>query len=112
MPMKKRLRKQFHKRYLSDVIYDVSQASFWRKILFEHEEHLPFALTDLALRGTSHFPSTLHLVRRYQLKYQVSKVPHSQTQGRQGYEDCVMFRFQATEFPEIYGFSANNPEVI
>lgn len=115
--MKKRLRKKFHKHYLSDVVCDVSQNSFWRKTLFENKEHVPFLLTSATLQKEPSLLYLLRFVRRYRLHYQVSKVPHSQTTAWEanwggGCDDYIMFCFQATEFPEICDYSANNPEAI
>lgn len=107
--MRGRIRKKLHKRYLIDVVSDISQSPWWRQRLFAAEVGQQLAIANPT---NEEIPAFLQkILRRYRLSYQVAKVPHSQTKGWFGYEDCVMFRFEATEFPTVHDFSANNPKV-
>ncbi len=77
-----------------------------------------FAVDDgtvVRIDGAQHHGISRQLerkLRRYRLAYTVSTVPHIQTVGWEGYEDCVVFRFQAADFPDLVAYSANNPDSI
>ena len=107
--MKKRLRKKIHRNYLDEVV-ELSQLSFWRKLLFEAEFGEKFAIDSKTMEG---IPEELQkLLRRYQLSYYISKVPHEQATEWRGWKDFVLFKVEASEFPSVCSVCANNPEII
>ena len=107
--MKKRFRKKIHRNYLDEVV-ELSQLSFWRKLLFEAEFGEKFAIDSKTTEG---IPEELQkLLRRYQLSYYISKVPHEQTPEWRGWEGFVLFKVEASEFPSVGVVCANNPEII
>jgi hypothetical protein len=107
--MKKRLRKKIHRNYLDEVV-ELSQLSFWRKLLFEAKFGEKFAIDSKTTEG---IPEELQkLLRRYQLSYYISKVPHEQATEWRGWEDFVLFKVEASEFPSVCSVCANNPEIV
>ncbi len=49
------------------------------------------------------------LIRRYNLNYYVSTVPHSKTIGWEDWgRDFIYFKFAASEFPSVQSYSVNN----
>ena len=107
--MKKRFRKKIHRNYLDEVV-ELSQLSFWRKLLFEAEFGEKFAIDSKTTEG---IPEELRkLLRRYQLSYYISKVPHEQATEWRGWEYFVLFKVEASEFSSVGVVCANNPEII
>jgi len=107
--MRKRLIKKMHKRYLEDIVYEVSVSPVWRKTLYSNNQQVCVInqhIIDL--------PEYLKKqVITYQLKYYVSVVSHDEAKGWEDWDATqIYFKFEAAEFPEIQAFSANNPEVI
>ena len=107
--MKKRFRKKIHRNYLDQVV-ELSQLSFWRKLLFEAKFGEKLAIDSKTTEG---IPEELQkLLRRYQLSYYISKVPHEQATEWRGWKDFVLFKVEASEFPSVCSVCANNPEII
>lgn len=112
--MDKRIRRKVHSRYLPDAVCDISQASIWRKKLFDSEYGTRF-LIDCNSTIHQNLDYLRKFLCRYKLRYFVSKVLYSETTGWEDYEgleDDVMFKFEVVEFPEIFAFSANNSKSI
>lgn len=107
--MKKRIKNKLHKKYISDVVYDVSTSSYWRKRIFEtNESHQinKIEITDIS-------DDLIIVINRYDLQYRVFKVPFSEAVGWEDWDrDLVYFRFEAVCEPPICLFSANNPNII
>lgn len=102
--MKQRLKKKLHKKYLADLILDVSLSSFWRKRLFEAAYGEKFFISSVTVEGISlEFQKIVH---RYRLSYKVFAL---KDEAEDGY---VIFKFEATKFPKINGWSTNNITVI
>ncbi len=108
--MSKQSRRKIHKKYLEDVICDVSQSKSWRKKLFASENYEKFPInfesTSIAEVGSFLYRILLQNV----LQYQVEKIPNNEAAGWESSENCVIFKFSAIEFPEVFDYSANNPE--
>lgn len=63
------------------------------------------------LKGIEEF--TTRLIKRFDLRYYVSNVPHSKAEGWDDWsEDNVYFKIESQEFPSIRSYSANNKDVI
>lgn len=108
--MKKRLRKKIHKRYLEDIVYEVSVSPFWRKKLFSNKQEL-ILIEQFSTRDLSHYLKKQ--VITYQLRYYFSVVLHDAAKGWEDWDTSqIYFKFVAVEFPDIQAFSANTPEVI
>lgn len=47
--MKKRIKRKLHKRYLEDIVIEISQSSLWRKRLFEtgYEIKVPISIENV-----------------------------------------------------------------
>ncbi len=107
-------RRKLYRRYLPDVCGDVSQSPPWRARLFASSFGKKFSI-DCETVGTGReLADVRRIMCEHGLAFIVSKVPHSDVQGRRydGYEDLIMFRFESAEYPELHSFSANNPAVI
>ena len=110
--MTRRLRKKRHRRYLVDVVSDVSQRSHWRTALFASAEGVTYPIDA---RHHEALPLRLvHAIRRYGLSYRVCVVARARAAEWGEYAEAgfVLFRFEACEFPEVYAISANNPDVV
>src|SRR5262245_35906761 len=109
--MKRRVDRKLHARFLNLGVIDASQHSHWRRLLFAAPEHQPFPIDS---RHTAALPAEVACaIRRYRLSYTVCKVPQSETPFVEaGWQGCIFFRFQASRYPDIVSFSANNPEVV
>ncbi len=110
--MNKRIRRRVHTRYLNDVIYAISIASPWRKKLFEAEYGIKFEINRNTTTKEEVHEYFYRLLCRYSLKYCVSKVQLEEVSGWEGYDGCEIFKFESVEFPEIFDFSANNPQSV
>lgn len=75
--MKKRLKSKLHKKYISEVVYDVSTSSYWRKRIFEtnasHQIN-KMEVTDIS-------DDFIRVINRYDLQYRVFKVLFSEAIG-------------------------------
>ena len=85
--------RQFHARLFDAPLH----AAF--PIDARHSEELP----DDVVRG----------LRRYGLRYLVARVPRTEetTFAGPGWDGCEVFRFSAARYPDIVGYTANNPAV-
>ena len=103
--MKKRIRKKLHKRYLGELVYYISISAYWRKKLMGETE-TRMLVNSSTLKISCELNS---LIRRYDLNYYVSTVPHSKTIGWEDWgEDFIYFKFEASEFPAVQSYSVNN----
>jgi len=109
--MRKRLRKKYHKRYLGDIVYEISISSYWRKRLFLSSEYSVSNIDKENMYDLHNYSK--NKVRSIRLKYYVSLVPFADTKGWGDWDDnLIYFKFQPVEFPRIISFSGNNPNVI
>jgi len=110
MATSRRIRRKLHRQVLTDVLFGVSVAYVWRARLYD-----ACVGADLLVDASTldDVPSSVHdAVRRGHFRYRAARVPHEWTHGWQGYEAYVMSRLRAEEFPDVVGFSANNPATI
>lgn len=104
--MNKRIKKKLHKRYLVDVVYEISISSFWRNRLFTTTEPLDIG----PMKHNELSNELIKTIYRYKLEYQVFVVPHSEAKGWEDWDnELVYFRFEAKADAATYAFSANNP---
>ncbi len=109
--MKKRIKLKLHKRYLIDVVYEVSVSSFWREKLFKSEINKKYTIDRFHIEDF--YKETKNVVINYNLRYYVSIIPQEEAYGWQDWDSSqVYFKFEAVRFPNIKDFSANNPKVI
>jgi hypothetical protein len=108
---KRRIDRKLHRWFLDLGVIDASQDSGWRQRLFAAGLHECFPIDA---RHTDGLPDYVARgVRRYGLSFTVCRVPGSWTPfDEDGYEGMVFFRFQASKYPDIVNFSANNPDCI
>lgn len=103
-------RRRLYERFTPAIVEHVSLSSRWRRRIFDSNFGTEFEITGVNDEGMD--CELGEALRKHELVFFVSKVPHSQTIGWEGYEGYVMFRFRAAEFPDICSFSANNPDSI
>lgn len=107
--MKKRLSKKLHKKFLEDVVYEISLSSLWRKRLFEGGSGNVYLIS---CANQDELPQYIrYSINRYKLCYIVF-VTDEMLDSSIYYDGGVFFKFEAVRFNEITGFSFNNPEVI
>lgn len=115
--MNNRIRKKIYKRYLNNIIGDVSQSSVWRQKLFVADYFSWHRIDYDSLIGIPVFEK--EALRRYKLSYEVSKIlPTKETEKLQlefgekySFDKCkTIFLFRASEYQEIYSYSWNNVE--
>ena len=110
--MNKRIRRKVHKRCLCEVVYGISVTSEWRKRLFESTNGTKFKIDRQSIIKAKVPKALQYVVCRYGLRFYVSAIVEEEIPGWEGYPGCIMFKFAVVEFPDIYDYSANNPEVI
>ena len=110
MATSRRVRRKLHRQCLTDVLYGVSVSYVWRARLYEAGLGVELPVDASSLDDVP--VPVRDAVRRWGLRYRAARVPHEWTRGWQGYEAYVMFRLRADEFPDVVGFSANNPATI
>ena len=105
--MNKRMSKKLYKKYMLDIVCDISQSSQWRKALFNltQDQYLLICKdSEIAL------PAYIErYFRRHNLQYSVRTVemcPESFDEG------MIIFEFAPLLFPDIKHYSGNNPNVI
>ncbi|MDQ8735105.1 hypothetical protein [Paenibacillus sp. LHD-38] len=109
--MRKRVKKKIHKCCLEDVFYEISISSYWRKKLFESSEKSMLIIDKDNLLGINDYLKKQ--IKRYDLKYYVSVVPHMDAAGWDDWgNNLFYFKFEPVEFSHIVSYSANNPNVI
>ena len=110
MATNRRIRRKLHRQALTDVLFGASVSYVWRARLYEAGVGVELLVDASTLDDV---PSSVHdAVRRGHLRYRAARVPHEWTRGWAGYDAYVMFRLRAEEFPDVVGFSANNPATI
>ncbi len=108
--MKKRLEKKLHKKYLSDIVCDISQSSVWRKRLFESLYDTKYLIS---IENSAELPQYIKTpILKYNLRYFVSKIEGIVDDWDFYYDGGVLFRFEAVKYGSIHGYSFNNTEVI
>ena len=110
MATNRRIRRKRHRAALADVLYEISVSYVWRMRLYEAGCEVELTVNARTLGDAPAW--LLGRFRRQRLEYRAAWVPYSWTSGWEGYEDCLMFRVAAAEFPDVAAFSANNPETI
>jgi hypothetical protein len=104
---KRRIDRKLHRWFLELGVIDASQDSGWRRRLFAAPLHQPFPIDAGHTDGLP--AAATRGVRRYGLSYTVCRVAQAQTPfAEPDWEGCVFFRFQASRYPDIVNFTANN----
>jgi hypothetical protein len=96
-------RAERHKEHIDDVCLEISQTSHWRALLFSsaYDEKI---LIDLS--SVMQIPEYIReSFRQYDLKYYVSKIRNCPEAFDPGLE---VFKFEASEYPDIIRYSGNN----
>ena len=100
------LREEYHRKYIDYVGIDISQLSYWRKLLFHSKYDKKFLIDQNSAKT---FTIELRdIILRHDLRFYVSKVIESP----QDFDGLVAFKFEAVEFPGITWYSGNNSDVI
>ena len=106
--MNKRISKKLHKKYLVDVVYQISISSSWRKVLFENEEEKEFLISKFC---EIELPKLIaKQIRKYNLRYIVYR-EITQNEDENLY-NMKRFVFKADNFSRIYSDSYNNSDVV
>jgi hypothetical protein len=92
--MKKRIRKKLHKRYIHDVVYEVSVSDVWRERLFKTKYGWVGRETADQLP-----PYLARVIHQYNLKYKVLVEQE---------EEVWLFVFQSAEFNDVHEVSWNS----
>ena len=102
------LREEYHRKYIDYIGIDISQASYWRALLFANQFHKKFLISKNPI---DNIPVYLRdIMTKHDLRYYVSKVTKSECP--EDYDGLVIFKFEAVEFPDITWYSGNNCDVI
>ncbi|MCK9860004.1 hypothetical protein [Paenibacillus sp. ATY16] len=106
--MKRRVWKKQHLKYLADITYEISLEPKWREMLLATPFSKKFRINSSSYNGLSVY--LVKEIRKRDLRYFVSVVPHSETIGWEDWDpSLVYFKFEAEGFPEMVSFSANTP---
>ena len=104
-------RRALHVEYLAECIADVSQLRPWRALLLDDvPSHELAIVADIA-------PLPQHLrsaIETHDLKFTVRSTTLSEARTAHEWaappSDCIVFLFEATEFPEVFAESFNVPQ--
>jgi hypothetical protein len=107
LPMISGSKKWLHKHYIQDVCIEVSQSQHWRQVLFKARFFDRYSIDSEHREGIT--PYLDRILLRYDLHYCVSRVPFQEARNLSDFEGYTIFRFEATRYPDIHTFSANNP---
>ena len=100
-------RYELHKEYIADVCLEISQASYWRALLFSSDYYMKIIID---LSSLSYIPDYVKdAFQQHSLKYYVSKVTEPSKKFDIGLE---IFKFEACEYPDLIRYSGNNSDVI
>ena len=105
--MKKRLSKKLHKKFIDDIVYEISVSHHWRKEIFSLETG-----QFLLINKDSVIPlpaQILPLIKRYNLQYAVCIAEVCLEQFDEG---LVVFEFSSRVNPKLKRYSGNNPIVV
>lgn len=106
--MKRRIRRKLHSNFLTDIVYEISVAPKWRADLFKIPLREKLNIDRFSINGLSTYLTKE--IRKKNLRYHVSVVPHLETKGRDDWDPTLLyFKFEAQEFPSVASFSANPP---
>lgn len=107
--MNKRLRKKLHKKYLEDVVCEISLSSFWRKKLFEESADVKILISPKNLNELPEYIK--YQIGRFKLQYFFYKTDEILDKDVY-YDGGVFFKFEAVKFQSIWNYSFNNIGVI
>ena len=108
--MKARIEKKLHKKFLMDVVYQISLSSLWRKRLFEAEAGTKFLISAEII---SELPKYVkNAIVKYKLRYLVAKIEGQIPEKDFYYDGGVYFKFEAAKFPTMAEYSFNNMNVV
>lgn len=101
--MRRRLKKKLYRKFLYDLIYELSSSDLWRKKInrTSHENRICINRSNC-----ENIPAYLReKIVSYNLSYDVYKVEKNQ--------EYIAFRFESTSFSDqVYDFSFNNPDKV
>jgi hypothetical protein len=105
----RRLVKKLHRRWLSDVVIDASQSSYWRTRLFGSRAGEVYEISRADAVGMSwRLALAIH---RFNLRYSVTVAEPTKAESWLSDNGAVVFKFWATDFPTVRLFSGNDPAV-
>jgi hypothetical protein len=99
--------REYYENYIVDVVLEISQASYWRGLLFNGEYNKKYLISQSSIDKIPKYIKNLFI--DHDLKFYVSKVM-----------DCpiefdfwlVIFKFEAFEYPDIVHYSGNNDNIV
>lgn len=107
--MNKRIGKKLHKKYLVDIVFDISLSPLWRKRLFESNYGDKFII---GYQNLNEIPQYVKKpIARYKLKYFVYKTEEILDEDIY-YEGGIFFKFESVKLKGIMNYSFNNTDVI
>jgi hypothetical protein len=104
-----RLVKKLHRRWLAECAIDASQSACWRTCLFDSKAGAVFELSPANLAGLSEHAAAA--IQKLGLRFSVTV---SDSEGADSWlrqNEAVVFKFWATDFPEVSFYSGNNPAI-
>ena len=104
--MKQRLNKKLHKKYLDDILMDISISNKWRNEIFNLQKGQHLIINK---ESSIPLPSYIkHPIIQYNLQYIVCIV---ETCPEYFDEGLIIFQFSPKMFPNVKRYSGNNPDV-
>jgi len=102
----KKERVRLYSEYIYDIVIEVSQSNYWRRLLFSSDYDQKFLINS---DSEFHSPKFIRpVLLEHNLRFYVSKVSECPEEFDEG---LVIFKFEPLEFPEIIHYSGNNPDV-
>ena len=109
MATNRRIRRKLHRQALTDVLFGASVSYVWRARLYEAGVGVELLVDASTLDDVPRASTTPCAADTSDTEPHGC---HEWTRGWQAMTRTVMFRLRAEEFPDVVGFSANNPATI
>ena len=100
-------RRKYYMDYITDIMLDISQTSYWRSLLFNSKFNEKYFISKDLIDKIPDYVKKAFL--EYDLKFYISKVTKCPDEFDSG---LVIFKLEAYEYPDITRYSGNNSDVI
>jgi len=103
MTKQERQRQKLYKEWIDSIVLDISLSEHWRSLLSSSNYYQKFLIDSSSKFYFPDYP--MSVVREHNLQFYVSKVIEAPPNLAD--DDCIIFKFESAEFPEIIDYSGN-----
>jgi len=95
-------RLELYEENIFDIVGDISQSEYWRKLLFSNDYDVKFIINSDTVCDIPEYVK--RRLREHSLQFYVSKVLECPEEVDDGW---IIFKFESLEFPYVVGYSWN-----